>query len=167
MGNVATDYAHPTGAKNLLSGEPIHRMYAVFGAPRDAADNAQGQIDSNAPGASYNHVDTIYLARSDDGGLTWNDTKVYSADPKSRRELNLLFPVVDVDKAGNVYVVWSDGFKVQYASSTDGGTTFATPYRVNHDNKGLTPTGANKPDPGKSDLFPWLAAGADGLLDVV
>jgi hypothetical protein len=167
VGNVVTDYVHPTGAKNLLSGEPIHRMYAVFGAPRDAADNAQGQIDSNAPGASYNHVDTLYLARSDDGGLTWNDTKVYSADPKSRRELNLLFPVVDFDKAGNVYVVWSDGFKVQYASSTDGGTTFAAPYQVNHDNKGLTPTGANKPDPGKSDLFPWLAAGAAGLLDVV
>ena len=28
-------------------------------------------------------------------------------------------------------------------------------------------TGANKPDPGKSDLFPWIAAGANGLLDVV
>ncbi|MGB8649722.1 MAG: hypothetical protein WCD35_03570, partial [Mycobacteriales bacterium] len=167
VGNIVTDYSHPTGTTNLLSGEPTHRMYAVFGAPRDAADNAQSQVDTNAPGAAYNHVDTIYLARSDDGGLTWTDTKVYGVDPSSRRELNLLFPVVDVDKAGNVYVVWSDGFKVQYAASTDGGKTFGAPYQVNHDNKRLTATGGEKPDPGRSDLFPWLAAGKDGLLDVV
>lgn len=169
VGNVVVDYSHPTGTNNLLSGEPSHRMYAVFGAPRDAADNAQAQVDANAQGASaYNHVDTIYLARSDDGGLTWTDTKVYGVDPASHRELNLLFPVVDVDKAGNVYVVWSDGFKVEYAASTDGGTTFSKPFQVNTDNRGLVPaTGAEKPDPGKSDLFPWLAAGADGYLDVV
>jgi hypothetical protein len=169
VGNIVVDYSHPTGTNNLLSGEPSHRMYAVFGAPRDAADNAQAQIDTNAQGAgAYNHVDTIYLARSDDGGLTWTDTKVYGIDPKSRRELNLLFPVVDVDKAGNVYVVWSDGFKVEYAASTDGGKTFSQPFQVNKDNRGLVAaTGAEKPDPGKSDLFPWLAAGADGYLDIV
>ena len=168
VGNIVTDYSHLTGGNNLLSGEPSHRMYAVFGAPRDAADNAQAQIDTNAQGAgAYNHVDTIYLARSDDGGLTWTDSKVFGVDPASHRELNLLFPVVDVDKNGNVYVVWSDGFKVQYASSTDGGVTFGKPYQVNHGNRGLTATGAEKPDAGTSDLFPWLAAGADGLLDVV
>jgi len=169
VGNIVVDYSHPTGTNNLLSGEPSHRMYAVFGAPRDAADNAQAQVDSNAQGAgAYNHVDTIYLARSDDGGVTWTDTKVFGVDPASHRELNLLFPVVDVDKAGNVYVVWSDGFKVQYAASTDGGKTFTKAFQVNQDNRALVPTtGAEKPDPGKSDLFPWLAAGADGYLDVV
>ena len=169
VGNIVVDYAHAVGTDNLLSGEPIHRMYAVFGAPRDAADNAQAQIDTNAQGAgAYNHVDTIYLARSDDGGLTWTDTKVYGVDPASHRELNLLFPVVDVDKAGNVYVVWSDGYKVEYAASTDGGASFSKPFQVNTDNRGLVATtGAEKPDPGKSDLFPWLAAGADGYLDVV
>ena len=169
VGNIVTDYSHPTGTNNLLSGEPIHRMYAVFGAPRDAADNAQAQVDTNKQGAgAYNHVDTIYLARSDDGGLTWTDTRVFGVDPASHRELNMLFPVVDVDKAGNVYVVWSDGFKVQYAASTDGGKTFSAPYQVNHDNTGLVPaTGAELPDPAKSDLFPWLAAGADGNLDLI
>ena len=168
VGNIVTDYSHPTGSHNLLSGEATHRMYAVFGAPRDAADNAQSQLDANAPGAAYNHVDTVYLARSDDGGVTWTDTKVYSVNPASRRELNLLFPVVDVDAKGNVYVVWSDGYKVEYASSTDGGGTFSKPHQVNHDNLGLvTATGAEQPDPGRSDLFPWLTAGADGLLDVV
>ncbi len=168
VGNIVVDYSKATGSSNLLSGEASHRMYAVFGAPKDAADNAQAQIDTNAQGAgAYNHVDTIYLARSDDGGVTWTDTKVYGVDPASRRELNLLFPVVDVDKHGNVYVVWSDGYKVEYAASTDGGKTFSKPFQVNRDNKGLLPTGAEKPDAGKSDLFPWLAAGADGYLDVV
>jgi hypothetical protein len=169
VGNIVVDMSHPTGSANLLSGEPVHRMYAVFGAPRDAADNAQAQVDTNAQGAgAYNHVDTIYLARSDDGGITWTDTKVYGVNPASHRELNMLFPVVDVDKAGNVYVVWSDGFKVQYAASTDGGKHFTPAYQVNHTNRGLVKgTGAEKPDAGQSDLFPWIAAGANGLLDVV
>jgi len=169
VGNIVVDLAHPTGSTNLLSGEPVHRMYAVFGAPRDAADNAQAQVDTNKQGAgAYNHVDTIYLARSDDGGITWTDTKVFGVDPASHRELNMLFPVVDVDRAGNVYVAWSDGFKVEYAASTDGGKHFSKAHQVNHANRGLDKaTGANKPDAGKSDLFPWIGAGANGLLDVV
>jgi hypothetical protein len=169
VGNIAVDLAHPTGATNLLSGEPVHRMYATFAAPRDAADNAQAQVDTNRQGAgAYNHVDTVYLARSDDGGLTWTDTKVYGVDPASKRELNMLFPVVDVDKAGNVYVAWSDGFKVEYASSKDGGKHFTKPYQVNHSNRRLAKgTGAELPDAGKADLFPWIAAGSNGLLDIV
>ncbi|HEU0132573.1 MAG TPA: hypothetical protein VFQ85_16430 [Mycobacteriales bacterium] len=169
VGNIVTDYSQATGATYPVSGDPVHVLYAVFGGPRDPQDNAQAQIDGNAQGAgAYNHVDTIYLGKSTDGGLTWTDTKVYGVDPASHRELNLLFPVVDVDKAGNVYVAWSDGFKVEYAVSTDHGTTFSKPYQVNHGNRGLDPvTGAEKPDPGAADLFPWIAAGADGLLDVV
>lgn len=167
VGNIVTDYSHPTGANNLLSGEPIHRMYATFGGAADALDNAQAAL-ATAPGSNYNHVDTIYLAVSDDGGLTWTDHKVYSVNPASNRELNMLFPVVDVDKAGNVYVAWADAFKVQYAASTDGGKTFGRAHQVNHDNRRVLPgTGANLPDPGKSDLFPWIAAGANGLLDVI
>lgn len=169
VGNIVTDYSTPATTDNPLSDDPSHVMYATFGGPKDAADNAQAQLDANAQGAgAYNHVDTIYLAKSTDGGVTWTDTKVYGVEPTSKRELNMLFPVVDVDKAGNVYVLWSDGFKVEYAVSTDGGQTFSKPYQVNHDNKGLdAATGAEKPDPGKSDLFPWLAAGADGTVDVV
>jgi hypothetical protein len=161
VGNIVTDYSHPTGANNLLSGEPIHTMYATFGGPRDPADNAQAQIDSNVPGTNYNHQDTIYVAKSTDGGLTWTDTKVFSTPTDSKRELNLLFPVVEVDKAGNVYSLWSDGYKIEYAVSTDGAKTWSKPFQINDDNRGA------KPDEGKSDLFPWMAAGANGMLDVV
>jgi hypothetical protein len=161
VGNIVTDYAHPTGANNLLSSEPTHVMYATFGGPRDPADNAQAQADANVPGTNYNHVDTIYVAKSTDGGITWTDTKVYTTDAGSKRELNLLFPVVEVDKAGNVYSLWSDGYKIQYAVSTDGAKTWSKPYQINTDNRGV------KPDPGKGNLFPWMAAGANGMLDVV
>lgn len=161
VGNLVTDYSRPTGTNNLLSGEPIHTMYATFGGPRDPADNAQAQVDANVPGSTYNHVDSIYVAKSTDGGLTWSDSKVYSTPAGSRRELNLLFPVVEVDRAGNVYSLWSDGFKIQYAVSTDQGKTWSKPYQVNTDNRGAAP------DAGKADLFPWMAAGANGLLDVV
>ena len=85
--------------------------------------------------AAYNHVDTIYLGVGrTTAGMTWTDHKVYGVDPASKRELNMLFPVVDVDKAGNVYVVWSDSFKVEYAVSNDGGKNFTRPHQVNHDN---------------------------------
>ena len=161
VGNIVTDYAHPTGATNLLSAEPIHTMYATFGGPRDPADNAQAQVDANVPGSNFNHVDSIYVAKSTDGGITWTDTKVYTTDPSSKRELNLLFPVVEVDKAGNVYSLWSDGYKIQYSVSTDGAKTWSKPFQVNTDNRGT------KPDVGTSDLFPWMAAGANGMLDVV
>ncbi|MDX6199437.1 MAG: hypothetical protein QOJ79_2588 [Actinomycetota bacterium] len=161
VGNIVTDYSHPTGTNNLLSSEPTHVMYATFGGPRDPADNAQAQIDSNAPGTNYNHQDTIYVAKSSDGGVTWTDTMVYSTPAGSKRELNLLFPVVEVDKAGNVYSLWSDGYKIEYAVSTDGAKTWSKPFQINTDNRGA------KPDEGRSDLFPWMAAGANGTVDVV
>ena len=171
-GNIIVDHSHLTGRNNVLSGEPVHRMYATFIGPASAADNVQGETgtagQTGAQGAGYNHHDTVYLGRSDDGGITWTDTKVFGVNPLSNRELNLLFPVAGIDSVGNVYVAWSDGFKVQYAASTDGGKTFGNAHQVNHDNLGLVPlTGAEKPDPGKADLFPWIVAGAKGMLDVV
>ncbi|HEU5033993.1 MAG TPA: hypothetical protein VFT62_04440, partial [Mycobacteriales bacterium] len=58
-------------------------------------------------------------------------------------------------------------YKVQYAVSTDHGAHWSKPYQVNRDNRGVGANGADAPDPGKADVFPWIAAGANGLLDVV
>jgi hypothetical protein len=160
IGNVAVDHSQPTGTTNFV-GDAVHVMYAVFSGPVSVADDAQAQIDSAVPGGGYNHNDTIYIGKSTDGGLTWTDTQVVTVDPSTKRELNMLFPVVSIDKAGNIYVVWADTFKVEYAVSTDHGATWSKPYQVNNDNHGASP------DPGKADVFPWIAAGADGLLDVV
>ena len=161
VGNIVTDYAHPvSGVTYPTSGEQVHRLFAIFEGPRDPADNLQAQVDSNAPSGSYNHNDTVYVARSDDGGVTWTDHVVYSVDPASKRELNLLFPVVTVDSAGNVYALWSDQLHVQYAVSTDGGASWSKPYQINTDNANLGNTGT-------ADIFPWMAAGSPGKVDVV
>jgi hypothetical protein len=161
VGNITTDYAHPVaGATYPTSGEQVHRLFAIFEGPRDPQDNLQAQVDTTAPGANFNHNDTVYVARSDDGGVTWVDHPVYSTDPSSKRELNLLFPVVSVDTAGTVYAMWSDQLHVQYAFSTDGGSTWSKAYQVNTDNPNLS-------NGGTADIFPWMAAGSPGKVDVV
>ena len=164
IGNVIVNHAEPIkGVTNALSGEPVHAMYAIFGL----ADNTGVALESNVPGSQYNGLDSIYVGKSVDGGVTWTDRKIFSINPATHRELNMLFPVITADSAGNLYAVWSDTYKIQYSVSTDHGAHWSKPYQVNRDNRGVTSTGADKPDPGNIDVFPWIAAGSSGLLDVV
>jgi hypothetical protein len=161
IGNIVTDYSQPLWTNNPLSGEPQHVMYAIFAGPASPADNAQGQIDSNKQSGAYNHNDTIYVGKSTNGGLTWTDTRIFGVAPSTKRELNMLFPVITADKTGNLYAVWSDTYRIQYSVSTNHGATWSKPYQVNTDNRGVAP------DPGKADVFPWIAANKTGFLDVV
>jgi len=164
IGNIIVNHAEPiAGATNLVSGEPVHAMYAIFGI----ADNPGIAAQSNLPGANYNGIDSIYIGRSIDGGLTWTDKKVFSVNPSTKRELNMLFPVVAADAVGNLYAAWSDTYKIEYAVSTDHGAHWSKPYQVNRDNRGVGKGGVDAPDAGKADVFPWIAAGGNGLLDVV
>src|SRR3954468_21625723 len=164
IGNIIVNHAEAIkGATNVVSGEPVHAMYAIFGVADDAGIAAQ----SNVPGSTYNGLDAIYVGKSVDGGVTWQDTKVFSVKPSTKRELNMLFPVVTSDSAGNLYAAWADTYKVEYSVSTDHGAHWSKPYQVNRDNRAVTSSGADKPDPGKADVFPWIGAGGKGLLDVV
>ncbi len=155
IGNIVTDRSQPVVGMKYANGDQVHALYAVFAGPSDPIDNAQAQEDQ-----SYNHVDTIYVGKSLDGGATWTDTKVFGALPATMRELNLLFPVITADTAGNLYAAWSDQLHVQYAVSRDHGKTWSKPYQVNPDN-------AAGGDTGDADIFPWIAAGRNGTLDVV
>ncbi len=67
-----------------------------------------------------------------------------------------LFPVLSIDTSGNLYAVWVDknNQNVYLSSSTDQGSTWSAPLQVNG-------------DPANSNLFPWVAAGSPGLVDVV
>ena len=164
VGNIVTDYSHPiAGLKYPVSNDQVHTLYATFGGPHDVNENLAANSAGAGNTGNYNHVDTVYLAKSVDGGQTWHDTMVYTTPPATQRELNMLFPVVAVDKVGNVYVMWSDTYRIQYAVSTDGGKTFSNAYQVNRD----VPAGSVTPVNGKANLFPWLAAGADGMIDLV
>src|SRR3954454_16683176 len=141
IGNIIVDHAEPIrGATNVVSGEPVHAMYAIFGI----ADDPAVALQSNAPGATYNGIDSIYVGKSVDGGVTWNDTKVFSVNPSTKRELNMLFPVVTSDSAGNLYAAWSATYKIEYSASTDHGAHWSKPYQVNRDNRAVTSSGADK-----------------------
>lgn len=155
IGNIVTDRSQPVVGMKYANGDQVHALYAVFAGPGSIDDNVQAQEDQ-----SFNHVDTIYVGKSLDGGETWTDTKVFGAPPAAMRELNLLFPVITADTAGNLYAAWSDQLHVQYAVSRHHGKTWSKPYQVNPDN-------AAGGDTGNADIFPWIAAGRNGTLDVV
>lgn len=69
------------------------------------------------------------------------------------------FPTAAIDRAGNIYVVWAmndsrtNQFGIWFVSSHDHGQTFYGPFEVS---KG---SGAA--------VMPWIAAGDDGIVDIV
>lgn len=65
------------------------------------------------------------------------------------------FPSLAIDGKGNPHIVYSDGHTVYLVSSADRGATWTVPVRVSN--------GAET----KTALFPWVAAGAGGKLDIV
>jgi hypothetical protein len=95
----------------------------------------------------------LYMAVSTDGGLTFTDYPVY-VGPSAQVGFNHMFPNVTIDRAGNVYLLWSDDESVYYALSTDHGRTWSAPVRVSQ-------------SPARTAIFPWAVAGDEGKLDVV
>ena len=68
-----------------------------------------------------------------------------------------LFDVVNVDKAHNVYVAWSNNQDIFYAYSTDKAATWSSPIKI-------TNAGVSGPN---FNFFPWITAGDDGRLGIV
>jgi hypothetical protein len=88
---------------------------------------------------------------STDGGTTFTDYPVY-LNPDPTVGYGHQFVNVSVDKAGNVYSVYTDDHNVYYSFSTDRGRTWSGPYQISH---------------GGTAIFPWSTAGDAGRLDVV
>jgi hypothetical protein len=98
--------------------------------------------------------DTVFHASLDQSG---NSTVTTGQD----------FSPMAIDRAGDLYVTWSqapvnssgqiDGPSTIYlATSTDKGATWSAPIDVSGQLSGL-----------KTNVFPWIAAGARGALDIV
>lgn len=99
--------------------------------------------------ADFNQV---FVARSMDGGATWQAVNVFTA-PKGSVEDNI-FPSLAVDPSTSaVYATWSDQAHVYVAKSTDLGATWS---------KAKVVTAA----PVATGVFPWVAA-RNGTVDVV
>lgn len=98
------------------------------------------------------HGNIVWLARSSDGGKTWILKQVFAA-PTGTNLANI-FPIVAVDSASNVYVVFDNGTNVFLTASTDQGASWTTPVRVNN--------GAAS----KTAIGPWVTAGAPGEVNI-
>jgi hypothetical protein len=98
------------------------------------------------------HGNIVWLARSTDGGKTWIVKQVFAAPTGTN--LSNIFPIVAVDTASNVYVVFCNGTNVFLTASTNQGGTWTTPVRVNN--------GAAS----KTAMGPWVSAGGPGQVNI-
>jgi len=127
-------------------------LYVAFTAPDNAIENA-----NTGPQRS------VYVGVSTDAGLgaptfTFTDHKVFTSPLGSQGAThgnNNIFPALAVDSFGNAYTVWSDNQNIFLSSSSNLGVTWTSPVRVN-----------SGPTVNKSNVFPWVAADANGHVVV-
>lgn len=92
----------------------------------------------------------LYIARSTKGGINFDIKLVYA----NTVSMVNVFPSLAIDRAGNLYIVYSDSHAAYLISSQDHGATWSTPVRVSN--------GSGT----KSVIGPWVTAGAPGALDI-
>jgi hypothetical protein len=100
----------------------------------------------------YPGSNQLYVAKSVDSGQTWVLKLAYQAPSTS--SLVHVFPSINIDPTGNLYVVFSDGVASYLVTSANGGATWSTPVQVN--------AGANA----KTSLEPWVVAGDTGKINI-
>jgi hypothetical protein len=135
---------------NLAIDPSSHVIYQTYSAITTAAETACApQLGVSAGTCNYHGV---YMAVSTDGGATFTDYPVY-INPDATVGYGHQFVNVSVDRAGNVYSVYTDDHHVYYSFSTDHGRTWSGPFLI------TTTSG--------TQIFPWSTAGDAGKLDVV
>src|SRR5437868_4298389 len=131
-------------------------LYQIFVAPDNPIDNAQN---------SAKFVNAVYVAVASDVSLTtptytFKDYKIFSCGAGSTCPSGLglanLFPALAVDNFGYLYAAWSDNTDIYYSYSKTLGTTWSPAIKVT---QGTTQAG-------KSNVFPWVAADADGHVAI-
>jgi hypothetical protein len=134
---------------NLAIDPKTHDIFQTYSAITSANEVACAPQPGSAGTCGYHGV---YMAVSTDGGQTFTDYPVY-VNKNATVSYGHQFVNVSVDKAGNVYSVYTDDHHVYYSFSTDHGKTWKGPYRIS--------------SPGGTQIEPWSTAGDAGKLDVV
>jgi hypothetical protein len=135
---------------NLAIDPASHTIYQTYSAITTAAETACApQLGVVAGTCDYHGV---YMGVSTNGGLTFTDYPVY-LNPDQKVGYGHQFVNVSVDRAGNVYSVYTDDHHVYYSFSKDHAKTWSGPYLIS------TTSG--------TQIFPWSTAGDRGKLDVV
>jgi len=176
----------PSGIAVAQRGAHAGRVYAIW----ETSDNIYNAFGGNLTQAEP--FDHVFLSYSDDNGSTWTSRSVYNdpcapnpPNPPAPLSVNPLaippvvttcqdsselFNALAVDDAGNVYVAYirrnnvtGGEYDVHVAVSTDGGDHWNGSTNVNTPGPDHV---ANPPGDG-THYEPWLAAGADGMVDLV
>lgn len=175
-----TDFTQSNGSfircsRSTDEGASFRRSVVL--SPQDGSQSVQGSMPAVAPNGDvyiayadrhFNSGGGITIVKSTDGGSTFSAPKsaatlisVGAATGGNDVRTNS-FPSITIDKNGTAHVVYnatvipngSDRSDVFYTRSTNGGTTFSAPVKLNDDG---TPT---------TQLFPSIGAASDGTLGV-
>ena len=128
-------------------------VYTVFSAPDNPTENMNLMPRR-----------TMYIGVAADVSLgvpnyTFVDHKIFTSPPGSFGAVNgtdNIFPALAVDDFGYLYAAWSDAFNIFYSFSANQGVTWSAPIQVNQ-----APTTGGRPN-----IFPWIAAEANGHVAV-
>ncbi|HXM93602.1 MAG TPA: hypothetical protein VOA64_04995 [Candidatus Dormibacteraeota bacterium] len=136
---------------------PSHgNLYQIFVGPDNATDNLQN---------SASFINAAYVGVASNVSLTsstipFNDYKIFSCGAGSTCPTGLglgnLFPALAVDNFGYVYAAWSDNSNIYYSFSQHQGKSWSPAIKLTQ----------NTPQAGKSNVFPWVAADANGHVAV-
>jgi hypothetical protein len=131
-------------------------LYQIFVGPDNPTDNLNNS--STFLNAAYVGVASgVSLTSST---LSFTDYKIFSCGPGSTcpsgAGLGNLFPALAVDKFGYLYAVWSDNTTIYYSFSMSHGTSWSPAIKVTQ----------NTSQAGKSNVFPWVAADANGHVAI-
>jgi hypothetical protein len=132
-------------------------VYQIFVGPNSVMDNANSLIN-----AVYVGVASGVSLASNTPLPPFNVVKIFSCVPGitcGAAGLGNLFPALAVDDFGHVYAVWSDNTDIYYSYSTDHGTSWSSAIKVTRVTQPTTQAGM-------SNVFPWVAADADGHVAI-
>ncbi len=131
---------------NMVIDPTTHYIYQTFSGIHDASEVACSQAGT----CGYH---TVWMAVSTDGGQHFTDYIVYN-NPDTTVSYGHQFVNVSIDKAGNLYSVYSDNHNIYYSYSTNHGTTWHGNVQVNK-------------TPSNTAIFPWSVANGAGHIDIV
>ncbi|HEY6156654.1 MAG TPA: hypothetical protein VIV88_04335 [Gemmatimonadales bacterium] len=127
---------------NLVIDPNSHVIYQVFSGIANATEAV-------LPTSFH----AVWIGVSRDGGKSFTDHAVY-VNPNTSVSYGHQFINATVDRAGTVYVVYTDDHNVFYSFSTDGGDSWTGPIQVNQ-------------APSATAIMPWSVACDPGQLNIV